>query len=385
MPSSARAILGLVPGDSEHMDTGWLDGDHDDPVRRREFLAAGAAVAAATASGRGPSSDMLGAVSRLGDSLLSHALPISGSDRQPAHAPGLDRLTQAVGVAKRRYQACEYELAANALPELLTELRAASEAADSDTRVTVARLSADAYHVTASLMLKVGDHALAWVAADRCMRDAERSEDPLALGSSTRILTHALLASGQPGRAASVAQAMAADMSTRFRGPTLSELSVYGALLLRGAIAAARQYDRSLTYELLDEASDAGRWVGADSNHYWTAFGPTNVLLHRIHIAVTLWDAGQAIELARTVHLDDVEVAERRVNYWLDLVRAFSQCRRYADAVGSLERAERLAPEEVYSRPYVRDLIIDLRQRTPRGGAATSVREIAARAGVDAR
>jgi hypothetical protein len=70
-------------------------------------------------------------------------------------------------------------------------------------------------------------------------------------------------------------------------------LSVYGSLLLprRGAD------------ELLTEAEDAAARLGDDRNLRWTAFGPTNASLHRVNIAVTLGDAGTAIDVARTVDL----------------------------------------------------------------------------------
>ena len=43
---------------------------------------------------------------------------------------------------------------------------------------------------------------------------------------------------------------------------------------------------------LLSEAGQAGSQLGSDYNHRWTAFGPVNVLLHRVHAAVRLGDAG---------------------------------------------------------------------------------------------
>ena len=69
-------------------------------------------------------------------------------------------------------------------------------------------------------------------------------------------------------------------------------LSVRGSLLLRGAIAAAQRSDRATAHELLAEAEETGHRLGADANLRWTAFGPTNVTLHHVHIAVTLGDAG---------------------------------------------------------------------------------------------
>ena len=58
-------------------------------------------------------------------------------------------------------------------------------------------LSADAYHVTAGILLKAGDQGLAHLAADRSMSAALASQDPLTVGASARIVTHTLMNSGQ--------------------------------------------------------------------------------------------------------------------------------------------------------------------------------------------
>jgi hypothetical protein len=79
------------------------------------------------------------------------------------------------------------------------------------------------------------------------------------------------------------------------RKPTPESLSVSGSLLLRGAIAAADAEDRDGSMTMLNEAEQAGSRLGGDYNHRWTAFGPANVLLHRVTIAVRLGDAGAAI------------------------------------------------------------------------------------------
>ncbi|SPL99955.1 unnamed protein product [[Actinomadura] parvosata subsp. kistnae] len=44
----------------------------------------------------------------------------------------------------------------------------------------------------------------------------------------------------------------------------------------------------------------------------WTAFGPNNVLCHRVHIALRLGDAGTAIDYARQVDLDLLPINERK-------------------------------------------------------------------------
>ena len=83
---------------------------------------------------------------------------------------------------------------------------------------------------------------------------------------------------------------------------------MYGSLLLRGAIAAAQHGNRATAHELLTEADDAARRLGADGNLRWTAFGPTNTKLHRVNIAVVLGDAGTAIDVARGINLDKITI-----------------------------------------------------------------------------
>jgi hypothetical protein len=67
------------------------------------------------------------------------------------------------------------------------------------------------------------------------------------------------------------------------------------------AIAAAQYENRGEADELLTEAEEAADRLGDDLNLRWTAFGPTNASLHRVNIAVTLGDAGTAIDVARAI------------------------------------------------------------------------------------
>ncbi len=154
-------------------------------------------------------------------------------------------------------------------------------------------------------MLKHGDPGLASLAADRSMQAASASGDPVAIASSARIITHALMNGGHHATAvATAASYPRRSWTATSTDPTPGSLSVYGALLLRGAVAAAQDDNRPTAHELLAEAEDAARRLGQDANHCWTAFGPINAKLHRINIAVTLGDAGTAIDLARGIRLD---------------------------------------------------------------------------------
>jgi hypothetical protein len=335
--------------------------DAEDPVRRRTFTRlAGAslvgAVLADNAVGTGPLHEA--------QSLVT-ALVTPESSPAAAQPAGFCALSKAVAKAKRAYQACRYAEVMSQLPTLLPALQAACDNLDGDARLRACALSADAYHVAASVLLKLDDHGLAWLAADRSMRAAAVSQQPLAVGSSARIITHALMADGHFGAAATMASTYAQRLAAGVRSPTPESLSVYGSLLLRGALAAAQGEDRDGTMTLLNEAGQAGSRLGSDDNHRWTAFGPANVLLHRINVAVRLGDAGSAINYARQVNLDQLTVTERKASFFVDTAQAFSQWGKHEKAYHALRAAEELAPQEVRSRPAVRRLVSDLLATAP--------------------
>ena len=132
---------------------------------------------------------------------------------------------------------------------------------------------------------------------------------------------------------------------------------------------------------LLDEAETAGGRLGGDHNHQWTAFGPTNVLLHRVSTAVELGDAGSAIDYARQIRLNDVDVMERKVTLFVDAARAYSQWGKVDRAYEALMSAENLASEELRTRPAVHELISHLEARAS-GHLKHNITDLAERAGV---
>ncbi|WP_155127507.1 hypothetical protein [[Actinomadura] parvosata] len=160
--------------------------------------------------------------------------------------------------------------------------------------------------------LKQEENGLAWFAADGSAQAAQASQRPLMIASSARIVTHALMIGGHHRTATDTARAAALRLNAAFANPSPDELSIYGALLLRGAIAASQGGVRHNAAELLDEAAEASTRLGHDGNHMWTAFGPNNVLCHRVHIALRLGDAGTAIDYARQVDLDLLPINERK-------------------------------------------------------------------------
>jgi hypothetical protein len=272
----------------------------------------------------------------------------------------LRTLTFQVRRARRQYQACRYTELLSVLPGLLAQLNTACAAFSGDAWFSVHALSADAYHVTAGFLLKRGDLGLAHLATDRSMKAAVASHDPLAVGASARIVTHTLMNSGHLGAAVTTATDHSVRLSRDIPSPTPESLSVYGSILLRGAIAAAQDGERGTAGDMLAEAASAASQLAVNSNLCGTAFSPVNTALHQVNVAVTLGDAGTAIDVARQVDIGQVTVTERKASLLIDTARAFFMWGRYEQAYASLRAAEAVAPEEVSTRPPVWALARDI-------------------------
>ncbi len=365
-PDAARAAAGLAPRRPSGLDT-WgratREKATDDSVHRRNLLQLGGLAAVGVATALEP--DAAKPLADIARALTAYNV-LMGNERSVGPAPTAAVLGKAVASAKRNYQACRYTAVLDELPPLLRAVQMARATVTGDELRRVHGLAADAYQVTGSVMLKLGDSGLAALAADRSMDAAERSEDPVVLAASARIVTHSLMSGGHTGRAAEVATRAAEHLDHVLRTPSAEAISVYGALILRGSIAAAKDENRANAVQLLDEAEDAARRLGGDANAHWTGFGPTNVALHRINVALELGDAGTAIDLARQVDVERIELAERKAALFIDMAQAFTQWGRHEKAYRALCMADQVAPEEVRTRRTVHALIADLAHHAPR-------------------
>jgi hypothetical protein len=354
--------LGLPPGHENEAEpqrgpTGSQEGT--EPVRRRTFVElTGISMAAAMLPGAAGTSPAI--------SIDPLVLMLTGASPESSAAPpDLTALGYSVARARRDYQACRYAELVSRLPRLLSQLDSACRCLGSDDRLRACALCADAYHVAAGFLLKTGDPGLAHVATDRSMTAAVASQDPLTVGASGRIVTHTLMSSGHLSAAVTAAQDHAVRLGHETAITTPESLSVYGSLLLRGALAAAQHGQRGTAQEMLAEAAGAARRVGADANLRGTAFGLVNTQMHQVNVAVTLGDAGTAIDLARQIDLRAVTITERKASLLIDVARAFFQWGKYEQAHAALRAAEDTAPQEVAARPSVGTLARDLATLAP--------------------
>jgi tetratricopeptide (TPR) repeat protein len=219
----------------------------------------------------------------------------------------------------------------------------------------------DTYQAVAAVMAKLGETDAAWIAADRAAFTAEAVGEPLAVAASLFRMAHAFLSLSQLAQAQEVAGTTVKGLAQRAaKEPTLETLSLYGAFHLVLAIAAARENNRQQAHKHLDQAREIAANLGEDRDDFGTEFGPTNVALHAVSVAVELGDAGQALDLARDIDSASLS-AERQARYSIDLAQAYAMRRQTGEALRCLEEAERLTPEQTrthrVARAVARDLI----------------------------
>jgi transcriptional regulator with XRE-family HTH domain len=297
---------------------------------------------------------------------------VRAADEDP---PSLQALEQEIADIWDRYQRSEYATLARRLPYLIHECLTASRAFDGNDGQRAQALAAYVHQVATLFLTKLGEADLAWIAASRGLAAANASNDHVVIGSLSRAAAHALVSIGEYQQALGLASAAAQFLEPRLSRPTPKLLSVYGSLHLVCAIASAREEDRQATDTHIAEADESATRLGGDANHLWTAFGPTNVKIHQVSVAMEFGDVQRAIEIGPTVDTTALPI-ERRVRHSIEVARAFTRWNRVDDALRTLLSAEQVAPDQVryhrLSRMVVREIL--LRPRVPRTAIDLSTR-----------
>src|SRR5207248_7847740 len=119
--------------------------------------------------------------------------------------PAPERLAARLGEVWRLNQDGHYGRAMRELPDLLAGARAAAAGLGGQAGAAAQRALAETYQLMAGALRKLGDPNQSAIAADRSLRAAEASGDPLALGASARSLCIALFETGHHRQAVELA------------------------------------------------------------------------------------------------------------------------------------------------------------------------------------
>jgi transcriptional regulator with XRE-family HTH domain len=297
-------------------------------------------------------------------------------------APDVERLMFGLGRVNRAYQAACYEEAGRMLPALIRGVETAARTCPRGDSIMVAKCRSQVYQATAMILSRVGETGLAWTAADRAVTAAEHAEAGMLAAVSAYRLAHVFIRRRQTTQARDLTTGAVGALSRSGGHDDPERLSVVGSLHLADALAAAAEFDRAAADRSLVQAQRIADRLGQDRNDHWTAFGPTNVRIHRISAAVAFGDADAAVETGDVLDLQHLPggLAGRRSQVSLDLARAYAQQRHDAAAVNMLLDAERIAPQLVRYDTATHDLLMLLLRREHRP-STPQLRPLARRAG----
>jgi hypothetical protein len=153
------------------------------------------------------------------------------------------------------------------------------------------------------------------------------------------------------------------------RDPSL--ISVRGALRLIAAIAASARGDPAASGRYLAHAQRLAERLGADCNHAWTGFGPTNVRTHALAAAVRLDQPDRAVEIANQIDTDSFApgLVGRRCQVHVEAAIAHARQGHDAAVVEHLTSIERMGPQVLRYNQEAQQLIADLLRRGRRPAA----------------
>ncbi|TYB58348.1 helix-turn-helix transcriptional regulator [Nonomuraea sp. PA05] len=277
-------------------------------------------------------------------------------------APPAERLRADVRRASALGRDARYIQLGDMLPGLLEELTRAVHAAEGGRREELFAMLAEAYTGVTAIAYTLGYFDLRSLAMDRVGWAATESQDPLRVARTQWQRSTLFLAAAAHDRGLLLLERIRHGMGDHLDRLTGPELSVYGATHLRSAVFAARANDRQGAFEHIEHARRAARLLGGDANHYGLEFGPSNVVMHEVAVAVEMGDGAGAVERARRAVLPPTVAPVRLGHFQIDLARGWLYHGDRRRALEALYTARRIAPQQTRNHPMVRETVRMLNQ-----------------------
>ncbi len=349
------------------------------PVQRRstlEALAAALRVSPSEITGQPyPPSSESEAVAHSGAPALRAVLrDIELGEPLIAAAPRpLTELRAEVGKVNAACAASDYGALGHSVPDLLGELHTLAQDSG-EARL----LLADTLHAAFYLSKDLGHGDLAWMVAGRLHITTAALGDPTWGALADFVRAHAMvgLRARERGLALAESSAEALEPDDGAAG------QVYGMLHLSAALQSAATGAADGARAHLAEAVETAGRTG-DGTFGGLNFGPRNVGVWRVALALELGEPGRVPELARDVDVAAIPSTGRQATFYGDVGRGLATIRgRESEAVEALRRAEVLAPQRTRTSPYVREAVTDLLCRARRDAGGRELRGMAHRIGL---
>lgn len=271
---------------------------------------------------------------------------------------------------------CDYARVGAELPGLIRDLHATLNAGK-DVRELLRLVALVHVQGTQAWLGDIGASMdLAWQAASLAQNAAERLEEPL-YGAVTAFGT-AFGLIGAGGFDIAAQTLTAADPGTA----SAEAMQVSGMLTLTNSLVLAAQGDSTERYAALEHAADLAGRTG-DGNAMWFGFGPSNVGVWRMSVALEAGEHAEAAKIAETVNPEALPSPTRVSAYYREYGRALARLpKRRDDAVMMLRHAERISPARIHRHPFMRSILAELYSKAKRDAVGRELRGMCYRAGL---
>src|ERR1051326_238669 len=143
--------------------------------------------------------------------------------------------------------------------------------------------------------------------------------------------------------------------------------------LTRSLVAAADKRPGDVEAPL-DYAGELAQRTG-EGNAFGLGFGPTNVGVWRMSVALEIHDHALAARIAENLRPELLQSPTRRAADWSDYGRALARLPgRQSDAGRARRKAELISPARVQRHPFVRDVLAELLVHSRRDAVGRELR-----------
>ncbi|BDT85040.1 helix-turn-helix domain-containing protein [Nocardia cyriacigeorgica] len=268
----------------------------------------------------------------------------------------LAEVTASVAKVCRSRRAASFHRLGEMLPQLLGEVRAAVHRSSGRNRELALNMLCELYYSSHSLAHKLGYTDLAALAVERMAWAAKESGNRLWIATAQFQRASLLTAGGDWTTALTYLERCRSDIEPRLGMGRRNDLIAWGGLHLQSGLAASRSGKRDLSDAHLTEARKAALRLGDDLDPI-LSFGPTNVAIWSVALAVEAMDGTEALNRARSMTLPADAPKERTGHHYIDLSRAYLLHGDRRRAFTALQMAKNTAPSQTRYNPMVHETV----------------------------